>query len=129
MSHGHVYVSASSQDNRDTSRQRHTVALTPEAIAALDLVLPTNTCQPTPEPADEPGGKTTAIARVSVYQTPPPRVMTVADVDRELAKTSADDPPTFVGVVADMGYPTGELPTVEDSDGEQTTAWEVDTRA
>lgn len=115
----HVYMSASSLDSGVTREQGHTVALTPQALAALE-----------PEPGagtrvisrEVGGGTTTVIARTSAYSLPKPRVMTLADVERELA-TSRTDPPTFCGLVADLGYPKPALP--EESDGEQTIAWQV----
>jgi hypothetical protein len=111
----HVYVSASSLDSGEISRQGHTVALNAQAAVALEAKPELGAGTRVITPPDRPGETTTVIARTATYTTPKPRVLTAAEVEQELAKASPTDPATFLQVVATHGYPSYQPPAGEES--------------
>jgi hypothetical protein len=99
---GHVYLSRNSLAwNRATGGQGHTVALGPGIVASYQGH--TISLTPPPPVTVDPG--TTVV-----IGTAPPRLITVADVERELARPLRVDPPEYCRTVAAIGWPVVEMP-------------------
>lgn len=110
---GHVYVSTNSlRWNPATAGQGNTVNLGPGRIASGQG----HTIALRAPDADDP-------AATAVIGLHPPVLVTVADVERELARPSRSDPPMFLAVVGDLGWPVPQWPPARVIDGEATAAW------
>lgn len=106
---GHLYISNSHSWNRTTGGQGHTVNLGPGRIPGHQRCTVTVT---RPAPVDVDPADTAVIGLAS------PKLITVADVERELRRPSRTDPPMFLHVVAAIGWPVVDLPKPRVIDGE-----------
>jgi len=111
-SHGRVYVSRNSCAwNPVTSKQGHTVNLGPGRIPGGQDGTVAVLVQPD-------GGDPAATAVIGLAE---PVLVTVADVERELSRPARSDPPMFLRVVRDLGWPVPAWPPARVIDGEVVT--------